>query len=486
MKRVLLINPNTEKSPYPVVPIGLCLAAVSVKSNFDVRISDATFDGAARVISCIEEFRPDYVGLSIRNIDDVTLGIEQFYIDEIKRDFIDPIRKVTKAPLILGGAGFNLFPDELVELLGADFGVVGEGEERFLQLLNALEAVSDPASIPGIVLPRPRNPIVPESAGIKFSGRGVWPYAPTGSLQIPFSEVDRLIDFGPYRARGSYPVQTKRGCSLKCVYCCYPLIEGRSYRLRPPASIVDEIEEAASRLGQVMFEFVDSTFNAPLAHAEAVCLEIIRRNLKLRLRSMGVNPGGITEHLLELMRRAGFQQIVCSADTASSATLRKYQKGFSKKRLEKAARIIQAHDMPTMWSFIFGGPGETEGTLEESFEFIERFVQPLDMVHMTEGIRIYPNTPIFDIAVKEKMIDPDKSLLRPVFYISPALGRKQLAEIIQSKSQKHLNCVRSAETSVDEEMNRRAASLRKEQQLDEPMFRTLLRVRRMMFESGPM
>jgi radical SAM superfamily enzyme YgiQ (UPF0313 family) len=466
MKRVLLINPNTEQSPYPVVPIGLCLVAASLQSKYEVRILDATFDGATRLISSIGEMKPDYIGISIRNIDDVTLGVEQFYIDGIKRDFIRTIRAACKAPIILGGAGFNLFPLELVDQLGADFGVLGEGEERFYKLLCALDADMDPTSIPGVIIRGQRLHNVHESGTL------------SPSLHLPFSTVDQYVDFHPYRARGAYPIQTKRGCNLKCVYCCYPLIEGRSYRLRKPLEIVDEIEEAAARLGQVMFEFVDSTFNAPLAHAESVCREIIRRKLNLRLRSMGVNPGGITDRLLDLMRKAGFRQIVCSADTAATVTLRRYQKGFSKNKLEKAASLIKQHDMPTMWSFIFGGPGETALTIEESFEFIERFIQPLDMVHMTEGMRIYPNTPIFDVAVKEKIIDPSESLLKPVFYISTALGRERLVEIIQEKSNTHLNCIRSSESSVDEETMHRAVALRKEQQFDEPMFRTLLRIRR--------
>lgn len=466
MKRILLINPNTEQAPYPVAPVGLCIIAAALKDKFEVRIFDGTFSGAADLRETVDTFSPDYIGVGIRNIDDVTLGTCRFYIDEIRRDFIDPIRQITRAPIILGGAGFNLFPEVLVKELGADFGVTGEGEFRFAALLDALESGRRADDLEGVVT---------TAAPPLFERR---PTGQTKLLEIPFSTVDAFIDFKPYRARGSYPVQSKRGCHLNCVYCSYPLIEGREYRLRPPVQIVDEIEQAAERLGAVTFEFVDSTFNAPLAHAKAICREILRRNLKVRLRSMGVNPGTITDSLLDLMRRAGFAQIVCSADTAAAATLGRYQKGFTRKKLEVAATLIRKHDMPAMWSFIFGGPGETEATIDESFDFIDRFVNPLDMVHMVEGMRIYPHTPIYKIALQEGVIGPSDTLLKPVFYLSPALGEEKLSAILLEKSKTHLNCIPAAESDPGPELMQKAVALRIAENLEEPMFRTLLRLRR--------
>ncbi len=463
MKRVLLVNPNTEQSPYPVAPLGLCLVAASLKNEYSVQIYDGTFKGASDLTETVQRFSPDYIGISIRNVDDVTSSVEKFYIDEIRAAFVDVIRTCTKAPIILGGAGFNLFPQLLVEKLGADFGVLGEAEHSFLTFLHCLDIGQNPENAFGIVLPKN------ETASKAFVS--------SKQLNLPFSNIDELIDFEPYRTRGSYPIQTKRGCDLKCVYCSYPLIEGTSYRLRDSKEIVDEIEQAALRLGSVTFEFVDSTFNAPLEHAENVCREIIKRKLNLRLRSMGVNPGKITDSLLDLMCRAGFAQIVCSADTASEETLIKYQKGFTRQKLIEVASLIRKHDMPSMWSFIFGGPGETEATIQESFDFIEQHINSLDMVHMVEGIRIYPRTPIFQIAVEEGLIEAGDSLLRPVYYISPKLGKERLQAIICDKSKTIPNCIRGSESKVSPEIMQKALELRKEQSLDEPMFRTLLRLK---------
>jgi radical SAM superfamily enzyme YgiQ (UPF0313 family) len=466
VKKVLLVNPNTETAPYPVAPIGLCLLAASLEGRHAVRVFDATFGGPGDLRRVIGEFRPDFVGIGIRNIDNVTLGGVRYYIDDIKRDYVDRIRTESRAPIILGGSGYNLFPEQLLSHLGADFGVVGEGELSFGLLVDALEAGTDPAGIPGVVI-----------AGVPAE-RAVRPARSKGPLEIPFSTIDAFVPFEPYRARGTYPIQTKRGCHLKCVYCAYPVIEGRAYRLRSPSSIVDEMEAAAARLGQVVFEIVDSTLNAPAAHAEAICEEIIGRGLRVRLRSMGVNPGAMTERLLELMKAAGFVQIVCSADTASPSMLRHLRKGFERETLESVAGMIRRLDMPTMWSFIFGGPGETAETIGESLDFIDRFIYELDMVHMTEGIRIYPRTPIHTLAVEEGIIAETDDLLRPVFYVSPKLGQTRLGELVRRASETRPNCVRNIDSSPTPDLLRRAAALRREHHLDEPMFRTLLRLRR--------
>ena len=79
--------------------------------------------------------------------------------------------------------------------------------------------------------------------------------------------------------RGAYSVQTKRGCYHKCIYCTYPLIEGRNYKIRDAEAVADEIDQAYRRLGNVTFEFVDSTFNDPKNHAENICREITASSL---------------------------------------------------------------------------------------------------------------------------------------------------------------------------------------------------------------
>lgn len=466
LKKVLLINSNTERTPYPVPPVGICLVAASVPPEFQVEVFDGTFGGGDRLKAEIHRFQPDYIGLGIRNIDDVTMGSGVYFAEEILEGFVRSIREASQAPLILGGSGFSIFPQPLLELFDAQFGIIGEGEEAFPALLNALVLGGDPCLIPGVLTRDKTMGLV----SAKRNGHE--------RLAVPFSRIDTYIDYRPYRDRGSYPIQTKRGCRHRCVYCTYATVEGSRYRLRAAKEVVDEIEDVANRLGDVVVELVDSTFNDPPGHAEGICRELIKRKLKVRLRTMGVNPAGVTDELIGLMRQAGFSQMDCTPDSASASMLVSFRKNFSRERLEEAAQYIVSHDMPTMWFFIFGGPGETEETVLETFDFVDRFVGPDDMVHMTAGIRINPGTELQRIALEQGLIGADDKLLEPRFYVSPHLGARNLNTLLSREAASRPNCVNALDSKPSAAMLKEALKMRSEEGIDEPMFRSLLRVRR--------
>ncbi len=85
----------------------------------------------------LSQFVPDIIGLSIRNIDNVDDANVKTFIGEI-RELIGIIRQHSKGLIVLGGSGFTILPGELMTLLDADFGIIGEGE-RLQLLLEALE-----------------------------------------------------------------------------------------------------------------------------------------------------------------------------------------------------------------------------------------------------------------------------------------------------------------------------------------------------------
>jgi len=466
VKKVLLVNTNTEKMPYPVPPLGLCLLAGRIEGRYAVEIYDGVFDQGRGLSEKITSFRPDYIGMSIRNIDDMDLFNPTTYLDFVEEHFIAPAKKASSAPLILGGSGFSIFPEYIMKRFDADYGVFGEAEEVFPVLLGALDRGED-VDLPG-VLTRTCERVVRPAGYYDFSS----------TLQ---ADIDSRIDFNPYRSRGAYSIQTKRGCAHRCVYCTYTHIEGSKFRTRSAVSVADEIEQAHKRIGQVTFEFVDSTFNDPPGHAEAICREIARRKLKIRLRTMGINPSNVSRELFDLMLDAGFAQIDSTPDTASPSMLVNFQKNFTLAELENTAAIIREYNMPTMWFFIFGGPGETEKTIGETFDFIDAWVDPLDMVHMTLGLRVYPHTPLYQIALDEGVIRGDDDLVSPVFYISKHLSRDQLVSLVTGASRTRPNCIPVTESTPPPEMMREAIETRERDNLEEPMFRTLLRIRRRMF-----
>ncbi len=462
MKKVLIINSNIETQPYPVAPLGIALVASAIKNVYDVKVFDAAFQSNNQLIDTIKGFNPDFVGVGLRNIDNVTMRRCQWYLEKIKTEIINPVKENFKGPLILGGSGFSIAPKQILVFFNADYGIIGEAEYKFPELLTYLEKNQKNFSLVNVIS---RNQKIKENQENN-----------NNQLNIPRANIDLFLDYNPYNTRGSYPVQTKRGCSHKCIYCSYPAVEGNQYRFREVHDIVDEIEEVSKRIPGVSFEFVDSVFNTPLNHAINICQEIIKRNLKLKLRTMGVNPGMVTDTLINLMKQAGFSQIDCTADSASETMIKSYRKNFTKSKLIECTHIIRKYDMPTMWFFMFGGPGETEETILETFDFIDRYISHEDMVHITEGIRIIPNTELYQIALAEGVISKDDSVIHPMFYVSPTIRKENLTRLVELETSKRNNVLNSIETAPSPDLMAKALAYRKKYKVEEPMFRTLLRI----------
>ena len=313
--RVLLVSSNRERQPMPVVPNGVaCVAAALDDAGYDVRVLDLCFarrplDAARRAA---RDFRADVVGLSVRNIDNSDLVALRHYTPEAAGILAALREAAPRAQVIAGGAAFGVAPASLFETLGVDYAVAGDGERATVAIMDSLDAGRAPGAIPGVV----RR----DGDRIELAAAGGDAALDTGLDSLPATHMHRWLDLRAYERRGgTVPIQTKRGCVFKCVYCTYLNVEGWGYRLRDPEAVVDEIAELSRDAGVRNFEFVDSTFNSPPRHAAAVCEAIVRRGLSVKLDTTNFTPASVPDYLLEPMRRAGFRWLGITAATACSS-----------------------------------------------------------------------------------------------------------------------------------------------------------------------
>ncbi len=134
--RVLLISANTEKINMTTLPLGLaCVAAATQKAGHDVAMVDLMVEKDTQSVlqETIEGFRPDVIGISVRNIDDQKMENPRFLLDPVK-EIVARCRSLSRARIVLGGAGYSIFPEGALSFLGADMGIQGEGEVVFPDL----------------------------------------------------------------------------------------------------------------------------------------------------------------------------------------------------------------------------------------------------------------------------------------------------------------------------------------------------------------
>lgn len=399
--KVLLVSPNVESLPDPVFPLGLAYISASLKDNgIQHQVLDLCFvqDYEVAIESAIISFQPDIIGLSLRNLDNVSYPHYISYLP-FYRKVVQTVRRQSQGLIVIGGSGFSLMPGAVLAYLGADFGIPGEGELSFIRLINDLEGKKGTYGSlrPGI---------------IDYSSEII---ENLDALPIP----DRSgFDNDAYLRRGGMGnIQTKRGCPFRCIYCTYPLIEGGKVRLRNPRLICDEIEGMLGYGIDNLF-FVDNTFNYPIGHARAICKEIISRKLPVKW-SCYANPRFVTPELIELMLASGCTGLEFGSDAANETMLVNLGKNFTVKDLRKASAICQKSGISFCHNLLLGGPGETMDTVHQTLDAINN-MSPTAVICMI-GIRAFPETRLSLIATEEGMIGPEEDFLKQVFYLSPAI-----------------------------------------------------------------
>ncbi|MGE5567421.1 MAG: B12-binding domain-containing radical SAM protein [Rhodospirillales bacterium] len=402
--KVLLVSANTETMNMLTLPLGAaCVAAAAQDAGHETRLLDLAFepDPQQAIADAAADLQPDVIGISVRNIDDQQMERPRFLLAAV-RDVVAACRAASPAPVVLGGAGFSIFPESVLRYLGADLGIQGEGEAPFVALLEQIGRGADPAGIPGVCLP-----------GCAVKSRRL------ASLQEdpPLPEPDLWI---PPAARGPgvwTPVQSRRGCPLNCSYCPNALVEGAGMRRRSPQLVAEWMSELREA-GQRDFAFVDNVFNLPLWYAKELCRSIIQADLDANLWCI-VYPKWIDGELVELMRRAGCSQVSLGFESGSARMLRSYNKQFDAAEVRATSELFRAAGIKRMGFLLLGGPGETRDTVEESLAFADSL--ELDALRITIGIRIYPGTPLHATALAEGVIQPGEDLLWPRFYMAAEL-----------------------------------------------------------------
>jgi len=414
--RVLLISSNTAITPYPVYPLGCSMIAGAlvkaghIVSQCDFLENESSLESLA---DRVKDFNPELIGISIRNIDNVNYLSEASYIGTVVK-IVATLREVSSAKVVLGGSGFSLIPSMVLEKVGGDYGVIGEGESIMVKFVeNAV------------------NGIYPDN---KLLG-------PERKLQmedIPSAIYDgRLMQY--YLKSGNVAsVQTKRGCSHKCLYCSYPLLEGKKIRTRNPQTVVDDIEMLSKEHGVKRIFFIDSVFNDDEGTYIEVLKEMKSRKVYISWTAF-LKPSGLNEENVALMKETGLKEVELGADATTDTTLKKMGKDFKFKDIVRCNELLAEYDVAMAHFYMFGGPGETKDTVLEGIENIRSLINCAVFPFL--GVRILPDTPLANLAVKEGIISADDGLLEPVYYFSPDIDKEWMEKTLELELANIRHCI---------------------------------------------
>jgi radical SAM superfamily enzyme YgiQ (UPF0313 family) len=418
--RVLLVHANPFQRVTPVPAYGLeRLKTAAARTAAEVEILDPYLleeDPIGAACATAERFRPDVVGLGIRIIDDCIVvdspaanghgSIDvSFLLPEIRELRRALGQAVPEATFVAGGSGFSACPQECLDYLEVEWGVVGAGEEAF----TAICAGRSLKQIPGLVRRGAER-----GHDAYYLGFG----APTRREPV-------------YAPANSFPVRTRVGCAMQCAYCTAANLL-RRHGTADVDVVLAEIEETVLAtkergVGRVPLFFADDEFNLPdEKHTIAVLRGLVERGLADSIAWRAYfNPTPFSDELARLVRETnGLGSI--TVDSAADKVLAEAQKPFRRRHLDDLVARLREHGVDADLGLIFGLPGETEETVEETIEFVRRLPAEIEVAY-SAGARVYPHTPLSRIAEREpeRLVGADDpTFLEPVVYSSPWAPRE--------------------------------------------------------------
>lgn len=390
---VLLINFDTCPLA-KVYPIGLdYLASVLIDHGFTVDTLDFAFIPAdqwyAEAVKKLNAHRYLAIGVGIRNLYDELYGGRNYvpeiisFIQSLKKELS---RKKLSTAVIVGGSGFSLMPNTILKQSGADYGITNEGEQAFVDILKQIKRgkVSETS-------------IISKSNNVATARyrRGSW-----GNFH------------GYFRAGASGNLQTKRGCTLGCLYCEYPAIEGRTFRFRDPELVAEEYLQL-ERLGFPRVYIVDATFNNPRDQAKNVLTAL--KKAKTTIPWTGFfNPRLLDQELIELVKEThGGMPLKMTIESGSDEMLYALRKSFRREHIFEAVKLCKKNGVDFSFTILFGGPGENKTTVGETCALI-RETRPAS-VSMNIGIFLHPKTPLA-LQTLGKLWKTEDDFINPIIY----------------------------------------------------------------------
>jgi anaerobic magnesium-protoporphyrin IX monomethyl ester cyclase len=314
------------------------------------------------------------------------------------------IRKIQpQAYLMLGGSLAIAAPDFLLQKFDIDFIVIGEGEETAVELVRCLENEGDPAKICGLMYKQDGIEITTQERGFcthpdKF-GFPAWELFPMEEYKKSpiydyvdphFDKEDRL-DIG---------ILSSRGCCYNCSYCDHQ-IKGYTIRMHSLDYVLEQIKILMKQYNIRNFFFWDDIFTFNKKRVLEFCERIKNENLDISWTCNGhVNLSDYEMYCQ--MKKAGCFSIRFGIESGSQRILDAYNKKVKVEQAMKAIRRACRAGLITVLYIMVGMIGETEETINDTYEFIAKTFKPLDLNFTPPTIQYFYVTPIPGTSIFEQ------------------------------------------------------------------------------------
>lgn len=394
--KILLINPPIRlDSPPSVFPLGQgYIAKALMNASHDVKVLD--INGMRYPKEIVEEHLRN-LSFDVAAIGGLitTYSYVEWLIQQIKQ--IKPGAKI-----VVGGGLGSSIPEIVLNNLGADAVVIGEGEITIVELINTFGESGTFESIKGIgykkegkVIKTPQqNPILDLDV-IPFPAWELFPM-----------DVYTKASAGANFFRKKMDMVSSRGCPYNCIYC-YHLFGRSKYRYRSALNIVEEIEELIYRYKIKYIEFVDDNFLVNKRRVYEFCDLLRKEKISIKWSTIG-RVNNIDDALLRTIKKAGCNYVSYGLESGSQKILDIMNKKVTVEQNKEAVRLTEKVGLYPGINLMIGMVGETRETFEET----KKFCLELGIHNNPHITQAYPGTPLYEKAIEMGRIKDEEKYIR--------------------------------------------------------------------------
>lgn len=334
------------------------------------------------IARAIQDYRPQVVGLTAKS---------QNYCSAIR------IAKIAKSinpetVVILGGPHASMSRDQVLCEDSIDVVVPGEGEEKIVDLLNALQRGGDLAKVAGIIFRRGSQ--IVRTPDRPFSNE-------LDRMPHPFTYASSVLqNYELYPKTAFRYLFATRGCPYSCTFCGSHKIWTREVRYRSAQNVVDEITQRKQMFGITDFHFDDDTFGVRHDYLKALCQELIDRRAGITW-SCETHANLIREDTIFSMKESGCQSIILGIESGNDEMLKIIKKGATRERMARAAELIQMARIELNVFIMIGFPDETPEQIADTKEVIAK-LRPHHVIYSI--FTPYVGTDLYERLVKEGVV----------------------------------------------------------------------------------
>lgn len=360
------------------------------------------------IVQCCIDFKADLVGVYC---------LSSFFLDVKK---MTELLKQKGIRVMIGGAQATFMPKFTMEQTGADFIILGEGELTASLLVDCIEKDGDIKQIPGVVSKDNLDPL----PGKVIENLDDLPFPDWDSIDPRIYKKaphGGFIKYFPYA-----PMTTTRGCPYRCTFCASPKFSSRTLRRRSPKNVVDEIEYLVKKFRIKEIHFEDDNFTFYREHAKGVCDLILERGIKVAWACPnGVRADKVDLELLKLMKRSGCYYLAFGIESGNQDILNNVKKDITLEKIKRGVELADEAGIMTQGFFVFGLPGETEDTIDNTIEFAKSI--PLTRAQFLH-LDVMPGTELWETLNFQEKVDWTKNSYHEVTWVPDTVKGDVLAK----------------------------------------------------------